>query len=89
MERIKVLICGLGFLCVFSVCAAAGGRVGETAVNVSGKRIMVVIKAVHFLTVNRQDVLWRWRGTPVLIGRRVNHGSLCAAAADVRAVERV
>lgn len=54
-----------------------------------GNRSVAVIKVVHILAVSSRYMLGGWCGTAVLIGRRVSEGSVCVAAANVRAVQRV
>lgn len=57
--------------------------------HLSGKRSVVVVKVVHFLAVSCRHMLWGWGGTAILIGRCVDQSSLCVAAANVQAVQRV
>lgn len=80
-------------LCVFCVlgvaCAAVWHPAGETAVIFTGQRTVVVVKVIHFVAIGGDHVFRGRCCTAILVGGSVNHRSVCAAAPQVGAVQRI
>lgn len=80
----------LRVFCVLGVvCAAVWHPAGETAVIFTGQRTVVVVKVIHFFAIGGDHVFWGWCCAAILVGGSVNHRSVCAAAPQVGAVQRI
>lgn len=55
----------------------------------TGQRTVVVVKVIHFFAIGGDHVFWGWCCAAILVGGSVNHRSVCAAAPQVGAVQRI
>lgn len=55
----------------------------------TGQRTVVVVKVINFFAIGGDHVFWGWCCAAILVGGSVNHRSVCAAAPQVGAVQRI
>lgn len=55
----------------------------------TGQSTVVVVKVINFFAIGRSHMFWGWSCAAILVGRSVNHRSVCVAAPQVGAVQRI